>query len=150
MTAEPELTRIDIAQRNQILQIDGLSPDPADKAAQAMRTHCSQRFTERWLPGPSGGHRHGSAGSEGHPRRGAAGDRRAEAGSRLGDPISAGSGGGRFSGASWADYPLEGNSRSHGSRLPEARSGDGYPPAGTARADAGGGSHTAAHPGRSQ
>jgi hypothetical protein len=33
-------------QRNQILQIDGLSPDPADKAAQAMRARCSQRFTE--------------------------------------------------------------------------------------------------------
>jgi hypothetical protein len=41
-----ELARIDIAQRNQILQIDGLSPDPADKAAQAMRARCSQRFTE--------------------------------------------------------------------------------------------------------
>src|ERR1035438_6302867 len=31
-----ELARIDVAQRNQILQIDGLSPDPADKAAQAI------------------------------------------------------------------------------------------------------------------
>src|ERR1017187_5019763 len=41
-----ELARIDVAQRNQILQIDGLSPDPADKAAQAMRARCSQRFTE--------------------------------------------------------------------------------------------------------
>ena len=41
-----ELTRIDVAQRNQILQIEGLSPDPADKAAQAMRSRCSQRFTE--------------------------------------------------------------------------------------------------------
>src|ERR1019366_3938112 len=41
-----ELTRIDIAQRNQIMQIEGLSPDPADKAAQAMRARCSQRFTE--------------------------------------------------------------------------------------------------------
>src|ERR1039457_5305888 len=41
-----ELARIDVAQRNQILQIDGLSPDPADKGAQAMRARCSQRFTE--------------------------------------------------------------------------------------------------------
>jgi site-specific DNA recombinase len=41
-----ELARIDIAQRNQIMQIEGLSPDPADKAAQAMRSRCSQRFTE--------------------------------------------------------------------------------------------------------
>ncbi len=41
-----ELTRIDIAQRNQILQIDGLSPDPADTAAQAMRACCSERFSE--------------------------------------------------------------------------------------------------------
>src|ERR1039457_2745298 len=41
-----ELARIDVAQRNQILQIEGLSPDPADKAAQAMRARCSQRFTE--------------------------------------------------------------------------------------------------------
>jgi hypothetical protein len=41
-----ELARIDIAQRNQILQIDGLSPDPADTAAQAMRARCYQRFTE--------------------------------------------------------------------------------------------------------
>jgi hypothetical protein len=41
-----ELARIDIAQRNQILQIDGLSPDPADKAAQAMRARCYQRFAE--------------------------------------------------------------------------------------------------------
>src|ERR1022692_3001726 len=41
-----ELARIDIAQRNQILQIDGLSPDPADKAAQAMRARCYERFTE--------------------------------------------------------------------------------------------------------
>jgi hypothetical protein len=41
-----ELARIDIAQRSQILQIDGLSPDPVDKAAQAMRARCYQRFTE--------------------------------------------------------------------------------------------------------
>jgi hypothetical protein len=41
-----ELTRIDIAQRNQILQIDGLSPDPADTAAQAMRARCYERFSE--------------------------------------------------------------------------------------------------------
>jgi site-specific DNA recombinase len=41
-----ELARIDLAQRSQILQIDTLSADPADTAAQAMRTRCSERFTE--------------------------------------------------------------------------------------------------------
>src|SRR6266851_2157762 len=84
------------------------------------------------------------------PVEGLAGDRRAEASSRPEDPISASSGRGRLSGASWADYPLKGNSRSYGKRLPQARSGDGHPPAGTARPDAGGGSHTAARPDGSQ
>ena len=28
------------------MQIEGLSPDPADKAAQAMRARCYQRFSE--------------------------------------------------------------------------------------------------------
>ncbi len=41
-----ELARIDIAQRNQILQIERLSPDPANTAAQAMRARCYERFTE--------------------------------------------------------------------------------------------------------
>jgi hypothetical protein len=45
-TLTNELARIDIAQRNQIMQIEGLSPDPADKAAQAMRSRCYERFTE--------------------------------------------------------------------------------------------------------
>jgi hypothetical protein len=44
------------------------------------------------------------------PAEGLAGDRWAEAGSRPVDPISASSGRGRLSGASWADYPFKGNS----------------------------------------
>jgi site-specific DNA recombinase len=41
-----DLARIDLAQRSQILQIESLSADPADRAAKAMRTRCNERFAE--------------------------------------------------------------------------------------------------------
>jgi site-specific DNA recombinase len=41
-----DLARIDLAQRSQILQIESLTTDPADRAARAMRARCNERFAE--------------------------------------------------------------------------------------------------------